>query len=61
MNRERAEAYLRLLAEAELRHAKAPLANRAPPHLHAPSLTLATNMLSAVGAVGIGTGHEPIR
>jgi hypothetical protein len=58
MNRERAETYLRLLGEAELRHAKAPLANRASPHLNAPSLTLATNMLSAVGAVGIGTGRE---
>ena len=41
MNRDRAETYLRLLAEAELRRARAPLANRAQRHLHAAARALA--------------------
>ena len=49
MNRERAETYLRLLAEAELRRATALAADGTPGQRDAPSLALAAQVLIAAG------------
>ncbi len=56
MNRERAET--RLLAEAELRRAAAPPGDSGPGQRHVPSLALAANVLSAVGAVDLSTARQ---
>jgi hypothetical protein len=58
MDRERAETHLRLLAEAELRRATALRADSTMGQRHAPSLALAAEVLSAVGAVDVGTVDE---
>ena len=52
MDRERAETYLRLLAEAELRGATTIAARRAPGRWRSARLVLAAQALSAAGAVG---------
>jgi hypothetical protein len=58
VNRERAETHLRLLAEAELRRTTALRADGTMSQRHVPSLALAAQVLSAVGAVDVGTVDE---
>ncbi len=58
MNRERAEAHLRLLAEAERRRVTALPADSAPSQWHSPGLALAAQALCAVGAVGAGVAGQ---
>jgi hypothetical protein len=55
MDRGRAEAHLRQLAEAELRHATAPGARRLD---HSGRLALVAQALIALGAVDLGTADE---
>jgi len=57
MNRERAETHLRLLAEAELRHATAIPVGSAD-QWHAQRLFLAAQALTAVGAVEAGAAEQ---
>src|SRR5215470_17568174 len=57
MNRERAETQLRLLAEAELRHATAIPVGSAG-QWHAQRLFLAAQALTAVGAVEAGAAEQ---
>jgi hypothetical protein len=58
MDRERAETYLRLLAESELRRATMlPVGQRAGQR-HAPRLALAAQALSTAGAVDAGTAAQ---
>jgi hypothetical protein len=57
MNRERAETFLRLLAEAELRRATTPAAG-VPGRRNSAGLALVAQALSAVGAVDVGTADE---
>jgi hypothetical protein len=58
MDRERAETYLRLLAEAELRRAMTMPAGGTGGRWHSARLTLAAQALTAVGAVGAGVADE---
>jgi hypothetical protein len=58
MDREPAETFLRLLAEAELRHAAAMPAARMPGLRHPAGLALAAQALTAVGAVDSGVAME---
>ena len=57
MDRGRAEAHLRQLAEAELRRATAPAPGARSPG-HAGRLPLVAQALVAVGAVDVGTADE---
>ena len=57
MNRERAETYLRQLAEAELRRATTPAAG-VQGRRNTARLALVAQALSAVGAVDVGTADE---
>ncbi len=54
----RAETYLRLLAEAELRRTTTMAARRSPGRWHSARLALAAQALSAVGAVGADVAHQ---
>ena len=58
MDRERAETYLRLLAEAELRRATTMAARSSPGRWHSARLALAAQALSAVGAVGADVADQ---
>ena len=58
MNRERAETYLRQLAEAELRRARTLPAARIPGRRNTARLALAAQALVAVGAVDAGTADQ---
>ena len=58
MDRERAETYLRLLAEAELRRATAMAARSSSRRWPSARLELAGRALSAVGAVGAGVADQ---
>ena len=58
MNRERAEAYLRQLAEAELRRARTLPAARIPGRRNTARLALVAQALVAVGAVDVGTADQ---
>ena len=58
MNRERAETYLRQLAEAELRRARTLPAARIPGRQNTARLALAAQALVAVGAVDAGTADQ---
>jgi hypothetical protein len=58
MDRERAETYLRLLAEAELRRATAMAARGSSGRWPSARLVLAARALSAVGAVGAGVADQ---
>jgi hypothetical protein len=58
MNRERAEAYLRLLAEAEMRRVTALPADSAAGEWHSPGLALVSQALCAVGAVDAGPAEQ---
>jgi hypothetical protein len=58
MDRERAETYLRLLAEAELRRAMTIPVGSSPARWQARRLALAAQALSAVGAVGADVADE---
>ena len=58
MNRERAETYLRQLAEAELRRARTLPAARIPGRRDTARLALAAQALLAVGAVDAGTADQ---
>jgi hypothetical protein len=58
MDRERAETYLRLLAEAELRRATTIAAGSLPGQWRSTRLELAAQALRAVGAVGAGVADE---
>jgi hypothetical protein len=58
MDRERAETYLRLLAEAELRRATTMAARSSPGRWHSGRLALAARALSAVGAVGADVADQ---
>jgi hypothetical protein len=57
MDRERAETYLRLLAEAELRNATM-AARSSPGRWHSARFALAVRALSAVGAVGADVADQ---
>ena len=54
MDRERAETYLRLLAEAELRRVTTMAAGSIPGRWYSAGLALVAQALTAVGAVGVG-------
>jgi hypothetical protein len=58
MSRERAESYLRQLAEAELRRARTLPAAGIPGRQNTARLALAAQALVAVGAVDIGTAEQ---
>ena len=58
MDRERAEAHLRLLAEAELRRVTAMPAGSVPGRWYSPSLTLVAQALTAADAVSPGIADE---
>jgi hypothetical protein len=58
MDREGAETYLRLLAEAELRRAVQVPAGGIPGRWHSARLALAAQTLTAVGAVGAGVADQ---
>jgi len=58
MDRERAETYLRLLAEAELRRATTMAARGSSGRWHSARLALAAQALSAVGAVGADVADQ---
>jgi hypothetical protein len=58
MDRERAETYLRLLAEAELRRATAMAARSSSGRWPSARFVLAARALSAVGAVGAGVADQ---
>jgi hypothetical protein len=58
MDRERAEAYLRQLAEAELRRARTSPAARIPGRRNTARLALVAQALVAVGAVDAGTAAQ---
>ena len=58
MDRERAETYLRLLAEAELRRATTIAAGSLPGQWRSTRLELAAQALRVVGAVGVGVADE---
>jgi hypothetical protein len=58
MNRERAETYLRQLAEAELRRARTLPAARIPGRRNTARLALVAQALVAVGAVDAGTADQ---
>ena len=58
MDRERAETYLRLLAEAELRRATTMAARSSSGRWPSARLALAARALSAVGAVGAGVADQ---
>ena len=58
MDREGAETYLRLLAEAELRRATTNAAGSPPGRWHSARLALAAQALSAVGAVGADVADQ---
>jgi hypothetical protein len=58
MDRERAETYLRLLAEAELRGATTMAARGSPGRWDSARLALAARALSAVGAVGADVADQ---
>ena len=58
MNRERAETYLRQLAEAELRRARTLPAARIPGRQNTARLALVAQALVAVGAVDVGTADQ---
>jgi hypothetical protein len=58
MDRERAETYLRLLAEAELRRATAIAAGSLPGQWRSTRLELAAQALRVVGAVGVDVADE---
>jgi len=58
MDRERAEAHLRLLAEAELRRAMTMPVGSIPRRWHPARLALVAQALTAVGAVGAGVADE---
>jgi hypothetical protein len=58
MGSERAETYLRLLAEAELRRATTMDARSSPGRWHSARLALAAQALSAVGAVGADVADQ---
>jgi hypothetical protein len=58
MDRERAETYLRLPAEAELRRATTIAARGTPGQWHSARLALAAQALSAAGAVGADVADQ---
>ena len=58
MDRERAETYLRLLAEAELRRAATMAARSSSGRWHSARLALAAQALSAVDAVGADVADQ---